>query len=345
MLVQPLEWSNGKLRVLDQTKLPHRKVWLDFSDCRGVATAIKEMRVRGAPAIGVAAAYGIALGAMAIAGRNRAAFLRELDFVCDEMAAARPTAVNLSRSAARMRAVGLSSGGPEDIKKALVAEAEKIHREEREATRKLSLLGAGLLPNSFTVLTHCNTGALATTGYGTAFGVIAAAHEQNKKVRVFATETRPYLQGARLTAWELKEAGVPCVLITDSMAGYFMSRGEVDCVIVGADRIASNGDVANKVGTYTLAVLATENGIPFYVAAPTSSVDMSIGSGKEITIEQRDSREVTHCQGRRIAPRGVEAANPAFDITAHIYVSAIITERGIVREPYEVKLKKLLEEG
>jgi len=222
----------------------------------------------------------------------------------------------------------------EQTKRALIDEAVKIHSEEVEATRKLSQLGAELIQDGFSILTHCNAGPLATTGYGTALGVIQWAREQGKNIKVLATETRPLLQGARITTWELKRAGIPVTLITDSMAGYFMSRGEVSCVIVGADRIASNGDTANKIGTYSLAVLTKENGIPFYVAAPTSTIDLSLASGDEIPIEQRSPNEVTHIQGVSIAPEGIDAANPAFDVAPHKYITAIITERGIIKEPY-----------
>jgi methylthioribose-1-phosphate isomerase len=230
----------------------------------------------------------------------------------------------------------------DQIKNALVAEAFKIHNEQMEADRKLSELGAGLIEDDFTILTHCNTGALATAGYGTALGVIMQAREQGKKVKVLATETRPLLQGARITAWELKRAGVPFTLITDSMAGYFISRGEVNCVIVGADRIAANGDTANKIGTYTLGVLAKLHDVPFYVAAPTTTIDLSLASGNEIPIEQRSAEEVTHIQGIAIAPKGIEAANPAFDITPHQYITAIITENGIIRAPYGEGIKKIM---
>jgi methylthioribose-1-phosphate isomerase len=228
------------------------------------------------------------------------------------------------------------------IKGALIAEAKKLEAENEEAHRRLSDNGAELIKDGFTILTHCNAGALATAGYGTALGVIKAAYEQGKKVHVFAGETRPLLQGSRLTAWELKQAAIPFTLIADTMTGHFLSRERIDCVIVGADRISSNGDVANKIGTYNIAVLARENGVPFYVAAPTSTIDLSLASGSEIPIEERSPEEVTHIGGVRIAPEGVKAANPAFDITSHGYVSAIITERGIVREPYEIGLRKLM---
>jgi len=233
-----------------------------------------------------------------------------------------------------MRHAAESGNDPAQITKALVDEAVKIHREQVEADEQLSRFGAGLIEDGFTVLTHCNAGALATGGYGTALGVIKQAHREGKKLKVLADETRPLLQGARLTAWELKQAHIPFKLITDSMAGHFMARGEVDCVIVGADRIAANGDTANKIGTYTLAVLAKENGVPFYIAAPTTTLDLSIASGEDIPIEERDASEVTHIQGNSIAPEGTAAANPAFDVTPHRYISAIVTEKGIIREPF-----------
>lgn len=229
-----------------------------------------------------------------------------------------------------------------DIKKALVEEAVKIHREEADATRHLSLFGVELLKDGWTVLTHCNTGPLATSGYGTALGIIITAYKQGKKIKVLADETRPLLQGARLTAWELKRAGVPVTLITDSMAGYFIRGGKVDCVITGADRIAANGDAANKIGTYTLAVLAKENGIPFYIAAPFSTIDISLKTGEQIPIEERKPEEVTHFQGVRITPEGITAANPAFDVTPHKYITAIITDKGIIKEPYAEGIKKIL---
>lgn len=292
------------------------------------------MKIRGAPAIGVVGAYAIALGALEIESSSKDDFLEKLRQVSQTIAATRPTARNLFQAIGRMQHVAEAGKGVEQIKTTLAQEAAKIHLEEAEATRKLSQLGAELIQSGFTVLTHCNAGALATTGYGTALGVIKQAKEQGKKVKVFATETRPLLQGARLTTWELKKANIPVTLITDSMAGYFISRGEINCVIVGADRIAANGDTANKIGTYTLAVLAKENGISFYVAAPTTTIDPSLASGKEIPIEQRKPDEVTHVQGVSIAPEGIAAANPAFDVTPHKYITAIITERGIIRQPF-----------
>ena len=283
----------------------------------------------------------MALGAREIRAKSRDEFLEGLNKIKQTLATTRPTARNLFQAIDRMQQVAEAGNDVEQIKQALVDKAVKIHSEEAEATRKLSQFGAGLIQDSFTILTHCNTGALATGGYGTALGVIKQAKEQGKKIKVLATETRPLLQGARLTTWELSKANIPFTLITDSMAGYFMSRGEVDCVIVGADRIAANGDTANKIGTYSLAVLARENGIPFYVAAPTTTIDLSLASGNEIPIEQRSQDEVTQIQGVSIAPEGTKAANPAFDVTPHQYITAIITERGIIKEPYIEGLRKI----
>ncbi len=340
--VKAIEWLGDKIRIIDQTLLPQQETYLGLTNYRQVAEAIKELKIRGAPAIGIAAAYGVALGAQPIFAEDKKMFLKRLRVVIDAIAATRPTARNLFRALERMAKVAEAGKDIENIKKALVAEADKIHNEEIAATLKISELGAALIPEGATVLTHCNTGPLATTGYGTALGVIIRAHEQGKKINVFADETRPLCQGARLTTWELKKAGVPVTLITDSMAGYFMSRGKVNCVIVGADRIAANGDTANKIGTYTLAVLAKENNLPFYVAAPTTTIDPSLATGKEIPIEERSPEEVIHIQGTRIAPEGINAANPAFDVTPSRYITAIITEKGIVREPYGEEIKKIL---
>lgn len=332
---QPIEWLGDRLKILDQTKLPRETVYLETRRYQDVVSAIKELQVRGAPAIGVASAYGVALGALAIKARSRESFLEKLQVVMQTIAASRPTARNLFYAMERMsQRVEDEPGGVADIKRALVDEAIKIHRDEEEGTRKLSDFGSTLIKDGFTIMTHCNTGPLATTGYGTALGVIIRAKEQGKKLKVIATETRPLLQGARLTAWELKQAKIPFTLITDSMAGYFMSRGGIDCVIVGADRIAANGDTANKIGTYTLAVLAKENGIPFYIAAPTTTIDISIASGKEIPIEQRSRTEVAYFQGICITPDDCEISNPAFDVTPAKYITAIITERGIIRKPF-----------
>ncbi len=334
-----VEWLGNRVKILDQTRLPQEEVYLELASYQDIATAIKELKVRGAPAIGVAGAYGIALGALGIKANSKEDFLKEFRQVSRAIAGTRPTARNLFQAVERMEQVAEAGKDVEEIKRALVEEAARIHSEEAEATRKLSQFGAGLINDGFTILTHCNAGPLATTGYGTALGVIIQAKEQGKRVKVFATETRPLLQGARLTTWELKKAGIPVTLITDSMAGYFMSHSEIDCVIVGADRITANGDTANKIGTYTLAVLAKENGIPFYVAAPTTTIDPSLASGKEIPIEQRKPDEVTHIRGVGITPEGIEAQNPAFDVTPYRYITAIITERGIIREPFGEGIK------
>ena len=341
--MKPIEWLGNRLRILDQTRLPGEEVYLELSSYQEIAQAIKQLKVRGAPTIGVAAAYGVVLGAQSIEAENQEDYVARLHHICDDIASTRPTAVNLSRSTDRMKAVAIAGNDIVQIKTALTAEALKIQAEEEESTRQMSRLGSELIKDGFNILTHCNAGALATTGYGTALGIIKAAREQGKRIHVFADETRPLLQGTRLTAWELMQEGIPVTIITDSMAGYFISKGKINCVIVGADRIAANGDVANKIGTYTLAVLAKENNIPFYVAAPISSIDFSLPSGEQIPIEERNPQEVTHIQGMPIAPEGVGVANPAFDVTPHRYISAIITEEGIVREPYVTKLNRLSE--
>ncbi|MBI4296911.1 MAG: S-methyl-5-thioribose-1-phosphate isomerase [Chloroflexi bacterium] len=339
--MKTLEWKDNRLRLLDQTQLPHEEVYLELGSYQEVASAIREMRVRGAPALGVAAAYGLALGARSIKAASKEDFLDQLARVADELAATRPTAVNLSWALTRMKRIAAVASNIPSIKAVLLKEAQLIEAEDVEANRRLGRLGSDLVEDGATILTHCNAGSLATAGYGTALGVIRAAWEQGKRVHVFVPETRPLLQGARLTAWELSQEGIPVTLITDSMAGHFLSRGAIDCVIVGADRIARNGDVANKIGTYTQAVLAAESGVPFYVAAPTSTVDLALASGEEIPIEERRPEEVTHFAGRAIAPNGIKAANPAFDVTPHQYITAIITEKGVVREPYAERLPKL----
>jgi methylthioribose-1-phosphate isomerase len=340
---QPVEWYGDHIKLLDQTRLPGEEVYLDISDHDELAEAIRQLRVRGAPAIGVAGGYGVALGAHNLKATSGEEFLQKLQKVIDTLKNARPTARNLPRAVERMERVAteaVAAGESVDrIKEILVEEADRIHNEEVEATEKISQLGAELIESGFTVLTHCNTGPLATTGYGTALGVIIHAHEQGKEVKVFADETRPLLQGARLTTWELQKAGIAVTLITDSMAGYFLSLGEVNCIIVGADRIAANGDTANKIGTYTLAVLAKEHNIPFYVAAPITTIDVTLVTGEEIPIEERCPEEVTGFRSVRTAPEDSEAANPSFDITPHKYITAIITERGIMREPFEQGIK------
>jgi methylthioribose-1-phosphate isomerase len=329
-----VEWLGDRVRILDQTKLPHEEVYLELSDYPSIASAIVELKIRGAPAIGVVAGYGIALGVQKIETSSKEEFLEKFQDVVGTIAATRPTARNLFWTIDWMQKVVAGGQDIGQIKQALVEEAIKIHSEGVEADEKLSQHGAGLIQDNFTILTHCNTGALATGGYGTALGVIKKAEEQGKNIKVLVTETRPLLQGARLTTWELKKTNIPYRLITDSMAGYFMSLEKVNCVIVGADRIAANGDTANKIGTYSLAVLAKENGIPFYVATPTTTIDLSLASGDEIPIEQRSPDEVTHIQGVSIAPEGTQAQNPTFDITPYRYITAIITERGIMQEPY-----------
>jgi methylthioribose-1-phosphate isomerase len=336
-----IEWLGDRIRVIDQTRLPHEEVFLDLRDYTEVAEAIRTLRIRGAPDIGVAAAYGLALGARGISARSMEKFLAGLRPVTKTLAASRPTAVNLFWALERMNRVAEGGKTVARTKGNLLAEARRIEAENDDANRRLSAFGAELIRDGFTVLTHCNAGSLATAAYGTALGVIKMAKEQGKRVKVYATETRPLLQGARLTTWELLRENIPVTLITDSMAGHFMKKGDIDCVVVGADRIAANGDVANKIGTYSLAVLAMENAIPFYVAAPVSTIDFTLSSGVDIPIEERSPDEVTHVQGVRIAPEGVEAANPAFDVTPHNYVTAIITEKSVVREPYVERLKAM----
>jgi methylthioribose-1-phosphate isomerase len=339
-MVRTVEWRNGTVVMIDQRLLPMREVYRVYRDYREVARAIKDMVIRGAPAIGVAAALGIALGMMRARGKPATLFER----ICKTMAATRPTAVNLFWAIDRMRRAfdRVRDRTLPEIQAALLKEARAIHREDIAANRALGKHGAALIPARTQVLTHCNAGALATAGYGTALGVVRAAHEAGKHISVVATETRPFLQGARLTAWELKKEHIPATLITDSMAGSFMLTGDISCVVVGADRVAANGDVANKIGTYSLAVLAKSHGIPFFVAAPTSTIDLACPSGDKIPIENRDPREVTHMGDRQIAPTGIQVANPAFDVTPHALVTAIITERGVARAPYKTSLRRLV---
>ncbi len=339
--MKPIEWVSGKVRLLDQTKLPWEEIYLELCDYQEVAQAIKEMQIRGAPAIGVTAAYGLALGAQGIEAKSKDEFLEELASITQALAATRPTARNLFWALERMGRVAQAGDDVAGIKDALLTEAQRIDRENEEGDRFIAELGAELIGVGSTILTHCNTGSLATAGYGTALGVIKKAHEQGKKIAVYATETRPLLQGARLTAWELVKAGIPATLISDGMAGHFLRKKAIDCVIVGADRIAANGDVANKIGTYMLAVLARENDVPFYVAAPTSTIDLFTASGDAISIEERSRDEVTHVRGVRITPDGIGVANPSFDVTPHRYIAAIITEKGVVREPYTDGLREV----
>jgi len=328
-MVETIQWTDAGVVMIDQTRLPREQVFVTCRSYLEVADAIKTMVIRGAPAIGVAAAMGVALGA-----REGADF----DTVCATLAATRPTAVNLFWAIERMRRVHQDSNGSTAR---LIQEAQQIRLEDIAICEAIGRNGAALVPDGKTVLTHCNAGALATAGYGTALGVIRAAVTAGKKIDVLADETRPFLQGSRLTAWELQHDGIPVKLITDNMAGHFLHSGRVGCVVVGADRIAANGDVANKIGTYSLAVLAKENGVPFYVAAPISTLDLKTASGHQIPIEQRDSREVTHLFGVAIAPENIGVENPAFDVTPARYVTAIITERGIARAPYQQSLADL----
>ena len=342
-MFKTIEWKGDRVIILDQTRLPQEEVYLTFDDYRDVAQAIKKLIIRGAPAIGVAAAMGAALGALHINTTDPQAFFLQWNEVCREIADARPTAANLFWALERMKKVYQQNRdrGIPFLKEALKEEALRIYQEDIEINRRIGKEGSVLVKDGDTILTHCNAGALATAGYGTALGVIRAAHEEGKRVQVFADETRPFLQGARLTTWELMKDNIPVTLITDNMAGHFMKEGRIDLVVVGADRIAANGDTANKIGTYTLAVLARENGIPFYIAAPTSTIDLSCPSGKEIPIEERSSREVVEISGRPIAPEGVKTAYPAFDVTPHQYITGIITERGVATPPYHRTLPEL----
>jgi len=344
MKFKTIEWKGDRVRILDQRRLPQEIRYLDCLDASSVAQAIKAMAVRGAPAIGVAAAMGIALGAKKAGDRQPERFLRGVAKICLEMKRTRPTAVNLFWAVDRMKKIldQVHLYGVEKTKTSMVAEALRIHKEDVEVNRKIGEYGKRLIKNGDGVLTHCNAGALATGGYGTALGVIYAARDQRKKFQVFVDETRPLLQGCRLTAWELLQEKIPATLITDNMAGVLMKKGLVDLVVVGADRIARNGDTANKIGTYGLAVLSKSHGIPFYVAAPTSTFDLSLVSGEEIPIEERNIAEVTHFCGNPIAPKGIKAFNPAFDVTPHSLINGIITEKGIVRKPFGRGLKRIV---
>jgi methylthioribose-1-phosphate isomerase len=341
-----IDWKDDTIVMIDQRKLPSVEVYVTCRTAAEVARAIKTMVIRGAPAIGVAAAMGIALGMRKSKATGTKQFATEFQKTCDLMAATRPTAVNLFWAIDRMKrtfAEAAQAGGSVDeIKNRLDDEARRIHDEDVAGCRAMGAHGAALVPESANILTHCNAGALATAGYGTALGVIRAAVEQGKKIAVLADETRPFLQGARLTAWELVKDGIDTTVITDNMAGAMMRLGHVDLVVVGADRIAANGDVANKVGTYGVAVLAREHGIPFYVAAPISTIDLNTPTGERIPIEERKDREVTHVGSSRLTPDGARVRNPAFDVTPAKYVSAIITERGIVRAPYTESLAQLV---
>ena len=342
-MIQTLEWTDKGVRFIDQTKLPTEEIYVVCKTHEQVADAIRTMIVRGAPAIGVAAAMGIALGAKDSKAETVGDLKRDLDQICDNMGKTRPTAVNLFWAIRRMQEKfeRLRIRPIAQIKQELVEEAKRMHAEDIAANQAMGRHGATLMPSEGGVLTHCNAGALATAGYGTALGVIRAAVEQGKKIHVYADETRPFLQGSRLTAWELMKDGIPTTVISDNMAGAMMRQGKIGAIVVGADRIAANGDVANKIGTYSVAVLAKENGIPFYVAAPISTVDLACATGEKIPIEQRNAREITHIAGKQMTPDGVSIENPAFDVTPAKYISAIITERGIAREPYAQSLSRL----
>ncbi len=334
-MVETIQWIDGAAVMIDQTRLPLEETFVTCRTYQEMATAIRDMIIRGAPAIGVAAAMGVALGVLQDA---------PFDAVCETLAKTRPTAINLFWAIDRMKRLYASLAGQsrEEICRRMVDEAKRVREEDIAICRAIGQNGATLVPDGKTVLTHCNAGALATAGYGTALGVIRAAVEAGKRIDVFADETRPFLQGARLTVWELQQDSISTTLITDNMAGHFLKSGRIGCVVVGADRIAANGDVANKVGTYSVAVLAKENGVPFYVAAPISTLDLTLASGDAIPIEQRAASEVTHVFGTQVAPSGTQVQNPAFDITPARYVSAIITEKGVARAPYEASLSDLI---
>jgi methylthioribose-1-phosphate isomerase len=338
MPIRSIEWINNGIRIIDQTHLPEKLIYLDIKDIPTLCEAIRKLRVRGAPAIGIAAAMGVALSAINYRGSDNSFLTEQIQKSMDEIQATRPTAVNLFWALERMKRVlnRVEKNNVKTIQDKLVEEARTIWEEDREICRRIGRNGASLLPDEVSILTHCNAGGLATSEYGTALGVIYAAHESCKKVRVYADETRPLLQGARLTTWELQNAGINVTLICDSAAGFLMQQKKIDCVIVGADRIASNGDVANKIGTYTLAVLADKHNIPFYVAAPVSTIDLSIASGNDIPIEERSAEEITMGFGKRTAPENTTIYNPAFDITPFSLVNAIITEQKILFPPFKI---------
>ena len=348
-VTEPIRWTPAGVVMLDQLRLPGEVIYHTYTDYRGVAGAIKDMVIRGAPAIGVAAAMGVAIGVEKSSARNLPDLRAEFSVICNTLAQTRPTAVDLfwaierctrTFNAAVAEAERDAAGGIDKIRSTMIQEAQQIHQERRAADEAIGRFGAPLMPQSGRVMTQCNAGALATGGIGTALGVIRIAVDEGRKIEVLVPETRPYLQGSRLTAWELKQDGIPLMLITDNMVGHFLKTGGVGAVVVGADRIAANGDTANKIGTYSMAVLANENKIPFYVAAPISTLDLSLPSGDAIPIEQRPANEVTHLGGVRIAP-DVPAAHPAFDVTPSRFIAAIITERGIARAPFEKSLQEL----
>ncbi len=345
-MVKSIEWTDRGVVLLDQLQLPTRELYVTCTTHEQVADAIRRMVIRGAPAIGVAAAMGIALGVKNSTAADVSALELEFNAICDQMAHTRPTAVNLFWAIQQMRqafARAAATANIDAIKKELVEEARRLHADDVARCQAIGRHGAVLVPAEAQVLTQCNAGALATGGFGTVLGVVRAAVAQGKQVRVFAPETRPYLQGARLTTWELQQDGIPTTLITDNMVGHIIKTEKIDCALVGADRIAANGDTANKIGTYTIAVLCREHGVPFYVAAPFSSIDLSIPSGDRIPIEERPAEEVTHIGGVRIAPEDTDARHPAFDVTPAHLITAIITERGLARPPFEHSLKALSE--
>jgi len=346
-MVPTIEWYGKHIRMIDQRKIPSRLEWYSCKGYRDVIRAIEKMVIRGAPAIGVAAAMGLALGAFTIRAKDYLKFRNRFKIMADEMAKARPTAVNLKWAVERMSLLveKMCKRPVEEIKEALRRESERILAEDIDINRRIGKNGKSLVPKGATVLTHCNAGSLATAGYGTALGVIRAAHEAGKRVKVIADETRPWLQGLRLTAYELMEDKIPVAVITDNAAGFFMRQKKVDLVITGADRIAANGDVANKIGTYQVAVLAKENRIPFYVAAPLSTIDLKINNGDMIPVEERRSQEISHFRNQEIGPPGVKTINPAFDITPSKYVTAIITEAGVIRSPYKSGIKKIFKKS
>lgn len=343
--MRSIEWKDGRVRLIDQRRLPHEYVIVEFEHYGGLAQAIREMYIRGAPAIGAAAAYGLALAAARSGAKTREALLTDLEEAAQTLRQTRPTASNLFWALERMlrKARDERSEDVGQIKEALVSEAEAIALEDVEINKRMGEHGAELVSDGDNILTHCNAGALATVDYGTALAVIRVAHSQGKRIHVYVDETRPRLQGARLTAWELMRQGIPVTLIVDNAAGYFIQAGKVDIILVGADRVAANGDVANKIGTYKLAVVAKENSVPFYAVVPTPTIDLSLPSGAQIPIEERDGSEVTHIEGKRIAPLGVLVANPAFDITPHRYLTAIVTEHGVICPPFEEGLRKAVE--
>jgi methylthioribose-1-phosphate isomerase len=343
MKFKTIEWRGDRVRLLDQRRLPKEVRYLDCKDASSVAQAIRTMTIRGAPAIGVAAAMGIALAAKKIQSHRPESFRKSLEKVCDELGQTRPTAVNLFWAVERMRKLlgRVGSNSVQEMKDSLENEAVRIYEEDLKINRKIGENGKRLIKDGFGVLTHCNAGGLATAGFGTALGVIQAAWTGGKRFRVFVDETRPLLQGSRLTAWELAQEKIPAIVLTDNMAGWLMKNGKINLVLVGADRIARNGDTANKIGTYGLAILSKWHNLPFYVAAPISTLDLSLVSGQGIPIEERAPEEVTHIGGKRIAPEGVKAFNPGFDVTPHPLIHGIITEKGIARAPFERTLKRI----